>query len=199
MSVESNNVVVFDFDGTLYAGDSLFDFCLFYYRKKPLRIWFVLLQCFGFLVWKMGVISTTRFKSLFIGFLHSDSQSEVLRIAQLFWAGNRKFNSNVVDEFSRWKQEGVVLAVVSATPSLFLEPVVSRLGADVLLGTELIPSKIRYQIHENCRGEIKIKRLTSHFESYALRAAYSDNIDDLPMLKSASLGYFIKRNTITQI
>jgi hypothetical protein len=56
MSVEAKNVVVFDFDGTLYAGDSLFDFCLFYYRKKPLRIWFVFLQCFGFLVFGRGTL-----------------------------------------------------------------------------------------------------------------------------------------------
>jgi phosphoserine phosphatase len=199
MSVDAKKIVVFDFDGTLYSGDSLIDFCLFYYRKKPLRLWYVIIQGFGFVGWKTRSITTTQFKSLFVGFLRADSEVEVLRLAQLFWLTNRKFKPQILKEFAQWKKQDVTLSIVSASPYLFLHPLIRHLGADVILGTTLIPTKKRHRIHENCRGDIKIKRLNDHFGAFHLLAAYSDNEDDLPLLKMAQTGYFVKGEKYTQV
>lgn len=192
MSADKKKIVVFDFDGTVYSGDSLIDFCLFYYQKKPLRIWYVIIQALSFISWKTRRITTTQFKSIFVGFLRADSEAEILRIAHLFWLKNRKFKVQILNEFYRWKKEDVVLTIVSASPYLFLQPIAAQLGADVILATALIPAKNRHLILENCRGEIKIKRLTNYFGAYQLLAAYSDNEDDIPLLKMAHAGYFVK-------
>jgi phosphatidylglycerophosphatase C len=192
MSADKKKIVVFDFDGTLYSGDSLIDLCLFYYQKKPLRIWYVIIQALSFIRWKTHRITTTQFKSIFVGFLRADSETEILRIAHLFWLKNRKFKLQILNEFYQWKKEDVVLTIVSASPDLFLQPIAAKLGADVIIATALIPSKNRHLILENCRGEIKIKRLTNYFGAYQLLAAYSDNEDDIPLLKMAHAGYFVK-------
>ena len=192
MSADKKKIVVFDFDGTLYSGDSLFDFCLFYYQKKPLRIWYVIIQTLSFIRWKTHRITTTQFKSIFVGFLRTDSEAEILSIAHLFWSKNHKFKLQILNEFYQWKKEDVVLTIVSASPDLFLQPIAAKLGADVILATALKPLKNRHLILENCRGEIKIKRLTDYFGAHQLLAAYSDNEDDIPLLKMAHAGYFVK-------
>ena len=191
MSADKKKIVVFDFDGTLYSGDSFIDFCLFYYQKKPLRIWYVIIQGWGFVRWKTRRITTTQFKSIFVGFLRADSEAEILRIAHLFWSKNRKFKVQILNEFYKWKKEDVVLTIVSASPYLFLYPIAAQLGADVILATALLPAKNRHLILENCRGEIKINRLKDYFGPYELLAAYSDHEDDIPLLIMAHAGYFV--------
>ena len=148
MSADKKKIVVFDFDGTLYSGDSLIDFCLFYYQKKPLRIWYVIIQALSFIRWKTYRITTTQFKSIFVGFLRADSETEILRNAHLFWLKNRKFKLQILNEFYQWKKEDVVLTIVSASPDLFLQPIAAKLGADVIIATALIPSKNRHLIHK---------------------------------------------------
>jgi phosphoserine phosphatase len=54
-------------------------------------------------------------------------------------------------------------------------------------------------ILENCRGEIKINRLNDYFGAYELLAAYSDNEDDIPLLKMAKAGYSVQGEKILAI
>ena len=60
---------VFDFDGTIYDGDSSVDFWLFCLQKKP-----SLLRCFprqlrGAVLYKFGRITKEEFKSRYFSFV----------------------------------------------------------------------------------------------------------------------------------
>ena len=124
MDSNKAKLAVFDFDGTLYKGDSFVDFCAFYYLKKPWRLWFFFIQLGGFLFWKLGLLSSTQFKSLFIQYLFWDSEMEIKRMSQLFWDRPRNFNEIVIERLVFYQKEGYTILVASA---IFLASGVSLL------------------------------------------------------------------------
>lgn len=199
MPSDSKEIAVFDFDGTLYSRDSLLDFCRYYYQKKPLRIWRFFLQLLAFIGWKLGRFNTSEFKHRFLTFLSNDSEQEIQRMAEDFWKYPRIYNPHVVECLRRCKAANYYTVVASASPVLFILPACRILGIDEVLGTELTFGKGGYSLEKNCRGEEKLRRITTRFPSATIREAYSDNRDDLTLLQSAEKGFAVKKGGILPV
>lgn len=192
-------LVVFDFDGTIYQGDSFLDFCWYYYKKKPWRVWFLVFQIFGYGLWKLKFLSATKFKSLFIQYVLWDSDEEIERLSSGFWHNNHRFNLKVIDQLNNFKYEGHLVVVASASPALFIQQACFKLGADAVLGTELVAQGRRHIIQINCRGDEKLNRIDFQFPDCQIVAAFSDNLDDLPLLEKAEAGFWVKKGEIKAI
>jgi HAD superfamily phosphoserine phosphatase-like hydrolase len=199
MSYSSSELVIFDFDGTLYSRDSLLDFCRFYYRKKPYRLHFILHQLWDFVMWKFRRITATEFKNRFIRFIHQDGPEEVQRMAEVFWNTRRPFNTKVLEELRRFQHTPHCLVVLSASPLPFILPACRQLGVEEVIATTLTFGPKQYRLGTNCRGGEKIRRLKERFSNPHILAAYSDNADDLPLLEMAENGFVIKRGEIIPI
>jgi HAD superfamily phosphoserine phosphatase-like hydrolase len=199
MSDHSDKLALFDFDGTLYKYDSILSFCFFYYQKKPQRIWRFLKQVFYWLLWKFKRINTSEFKSRFICFIEGDTQIEVERMASLFWENNTSFNSEILLELKRCQAENLCPVVVSASPDLFILPACNSLGIEHVISTTLTIDNRGYVLGVNCRGTEKITRLHSVFPSQKIALAYSDNHDDLQLLRAAEQGFLIRNGAIRSI
>ena len=191
MDSNKAKLAVFDFDGTLYKGDSFIDFCKFYYLKKPWRLWFFFIQLGGFLFWKLGLLSSTQFKSLFIQYLFWDSEMEIKRMSQLFWERPRNFNETVIERLVFYQKEGYTILVASASPKLLIEIACLKLNVKHVVGTELIPYKKRHVVTKNCRGPEKLIQVKRAFPEHHLAVAYSDNKDDLELLQQAERGFLV--------
>lgn len=191
MSSNKNQLAVFDFDGTLYKGDSLVDFCKFYYQKKPWRLWFFFIQLGGFLFWKIGLLSSTRFKSLFIQYLFWDSDVEIKRMSLLFWERTNTFNDAVIERLVFYQKEGYTVVIASASPKLLIENACQKLQVNQVVGTELIPYRNRHIITQNCRGAEKLNQVISSFPEHHLAVVFSDNEDDMELLHQAEKGYWV--------
>ena len=191
MDSNKAKLAVFDFDGTLYKGDSFIDFCTFYYIKKPWRLWFFFVQLGGFLFWKLGLLSSTQFKSLFIQYLFWDSEMEIKRMSQLFWERPRNFNETVIERLVFYQKEGYTILVASASPKLLIEIACLKLNVKHVVGTELIPYKKRHVVTKNCRGPEKLIQVKRAFPEHHLAVAYSDNKDDVELLQQAEQGFWV--------
>ena len=191
MDSNKAKLAVFDFDGTLYKGDSFVDFCKFYYLKKPWRLWFFFVQLGGFLFWKLGLLSSTQFKSLFIQYLFWDSEMEIKRMSQLFWKRPRNFNEIVIERLVFYQKEGYTILIASASPKLLIEIACLKLHVKHVVGTELIPYKKRHVVTKNCRGPEKLIQVKRAFPEHHLAVAYSDNKDDLELLQQAERGFLV--------
>ena len=76
---------VYDFDKTIYNGDSTIDFYLFCLKKKPSLIRFLPAQAWGFALYAIGSIAKTALKERFFCFVKGmDAEQSV----QAFWAQN---------------------------------------------------------------------------------------------------------------
>ena len=77
---------VYDFDGTIYDGDSTRDFYIYCLRKRPVLILKAIYHFSGFPGYLMGLRTKTSAKERFYGFLKS--LSEVDTMLEKFWDKN---------------------------------------------------------------------------------------------------------------
>ncbi len=192
----SNKLAIFDFDGTLYTYDSVLSFCLFYYQKKPWRLWRLFIQVVAWVAWKLNLIDTRTFKTRFICFIARDSAKEIERMATQFWNNTSSFNQELLIALKTCKENMILPVVVSASPDLFIIPACNKLGIKEVIATTLNITEHGYSLGTNCRGEEKIKRLRHVFPTQTLGFAYSDNIDDIALLQLAENGFLIKNGKI---
>ena len=194
MSNNTTKIAVFDFDGTIYKGDATKDFCWYFYRKKPLRSYYLLIQLTYWLLWRLKLLTTTQFKSTFIQFLNRANDEQITGLLNSFWEEKKSLvHDNLVLEISRLKKDGAHVVVVSASPELFIKTFCLSLGVDTILGSELNVLNNKYSLLINCRGEEKLKRIKRAFPDFELIVAYSDNKDDVELLKMAKNGCWVDK------
>src|SRR5206468_1620678 len=94
-----------------------------------------------------------------------------------------------------WREKGALLVIVTASPSIVVEPFARRLEAHALVGTEFaFDARDRVTgdfSTANCRGPEKVLRLQARFgPGVRLAAAYGDTSGDREMLAIADTAGF---------
>ncbi len=196
----NKELIVIDFDETLYKKDSLIEFCKFIYKKKPSQLWAILPQLIAGILHAFKLISTKKFKELFLLFLYGIKEEEVKTLAKEFWdnTGMEYFNANVTALFNR-KEYRIIC--ISASPELYLQPILEVYQIE-LIGTQLSYIENKYKIvGENCKGEEKVNRLKKYLQTDDLPIAesYSDSITDMPLFKLSKNAYLVDENGNPQL
>ena len=174
---------VYDFDGTIYSGDSTIDFYFFVLRRHPLLVRYAFLQAWGMLLYFCRLISKTRCKEYFFTFLRSCEAGEE---AVLFWQSHEYKIQNWY--LSQKKPDDVI---ISASPEFLLRPVCSALGI-TLIASQTDPASGLFT-GNNCRGEEKVFRFEQTFGRQKIENFYSDSPADLPLARRAQNAYLVNR------
>jgi len=176
-------VNVYDFDHTIYPGDSTVEFYRFCRQKKPSLLWrYGMEQLFGFVYYGMGGVSKTTLKEYFFSFLRGIPDVEAW-VAE-FWATRQE---NMVPWLREVQRPGDL--VISASPEFLLKPVCDRLGL-ALIASRVDPKTGKFE-GENCRGEEKVLRYQAEYGDVPVENFYSDSLSDLPMAKIAEKAWFV--------
>ncbi len=195
-SLGSQPIVAFDFDGTLTTRDS---FTLFVaWRAGPIRYRWGLLRLAPEIVLYPILRDRGRLKASAIReFLSDLTVPQLAESAEAFaqsWT-ERLLRPDALAAWRRWRDQGALMVIVTASPEVLIAPFARRLGADHLIGTQLavdendrITGALKGQ---NCRGPEKARRLMDQFGTdLALAAAYGDTGGDREMLAmAATRGY----------
>lgn len=59
---------VYDFDGTIYAGDSTVDLFFYALKRKPIIVRYIPIQAIGFVLYGIKCINKRRLKEIFLVF-----------------------------------------------------------------------------------------------------------------------------------
>lgn len=193
-----NRFIIFDFDETLYSKDSLLTFYRFCVRLNPLLLCWFPLQLAGYLLHALKLISTQQFKNCFLLFLAFHSEESIQQKAKLFWAREfpKTFNNELLS-IIRNSSEHIV--IITASPVLYIQPLLEKLPALTLLGTNLKKEMGLYVIDgKNCKGYEKVLRFRQTFGlDFIITKSYSDSLTDAPILGLANEPYLVKGNLIT--
>ena len=181
---------VFDFDKTIYDGDSTTHFCIFIARRHPRVILDFIGALPSVLAYKTGKKSKTEMKErLYRAFTHvGDMEREV----ELFWDSHMK---NIEKWYLEIKKTDDV--VISASPEFLLEIPIKKLGVGTLIASR-VDAKTGKYTGLNCWGNEKPRRFAEHFGKGWEDLSdnfYSDSYSDSPMARIAKKAYIIKKHT----
>lgn len=174
---------VYDFDNTIFAGDSSVRFYLYCARRRP----GILLDLPGVGLWffclKLGLVDKTRFKERL--YRYFTRLRDIHGLVAAFWQEN----------FSRIKpwylaQKRGDDVIISASPEFLLAPACARLGV-TLLASQVDPGTGAYT-GLNCHGREKVRRLQAAMPECVVDKFYSDSRSDTPLALLAKEAYLVK-------
>lgn len=177
---------VYDFDRTIYGGDSAVDFYFFELRRHPSIIKYFPAQLAGFYGYFRKKIRKVAMKQIFFSFVKSiDVEKEV----RLFWNKKKK-------KIYRWyiAQKKPTDVIISASPEFLLKVITGDLGVN-LIASRISPKDGKFD-GENCFGDEKVARFRADYGDAAVDEFYSDSLSDMPMAKIAKRSFRIVRGKI---
>lgn len=180
---------VYDFDGTIYNGDSTVDFFLYVLKRNPSVLLYLPKQAWGFILYRTKRIDKTELKEHFFSFL-SAINTEVL--AEAFWNRNQ---DRIFDWYLKQQNEDDI--IISASPKFLLRPICSRLGVRNLIASEVDPKSGAFT-GENCHGQEKVRRLESEYNVTHIDRFYSDSRSDLPLAKIADKAFLVDKGMVSE-
>ena len=195
---------VYDFDKTIYNGETLNDFYRFYLIKKPWKIYTVIFQLWYFLLYVLKIINLEKLKENFLRFLNGENTGELKKLIREFWEKKEsKINLWVKDEILKNKKETEILVAISASPTFLIIDRLRLMGFDVVIGTDFLFESTKFHSHitsKNCKNYEKVKRLDKWAEDnniqYDIVNFYSDSIADKPLFDLAEHKYWIKKGIL---
>ena len=184
---------VYDFDKTIYNGDSTLDFYFFSLKKNPMLIRFLPVQIIGFIKYMFGLSTKLQFKEKFYSFLNGIK--DVDGMVDLFWKEN---NYKIKNWYMDVKQDSDV--IISASPEFLLIPICKNIGIKHLIASE-VNKNTGVCEGENCYGEEKVLRFKKYFahnKQGKINKFYSDSLSDAPISLLADERYIVIGNDIVK-
>lgn len=174
---------VYDFDKTIYAGDSSIDFTLFCYRQYPNLFKYIIYQLKGIFLYAMRKIDKTEMKEMLFSYLQGID--ELSPTVDAFWKKNNK-------KIKIWyleQRRGDDL-IISASPDFLLKPICEQIKVNYL--ATVVDGKSGKFLKSNCYGEEKVRRLREKYPHEKIQKAYSDSCSDQPLAEIAVTAYMVK-------
>ena len=187
---------VYDFDNTIYDGDSTVDFvwyCMGRYPKVRKYFFPIIFDCA-----RLGLhaISKDEFKARLYRFLaFIDDVDEAVND---FWDGHRQ---NIQKWYLDQKRSDDL--IISASPEFLLEGVSKELGVSLI--ASLVDKDTGKLLGPNNSNEAKVKRFTEKYGdgldagaplAGIIEEFYSDSDNDLPMARLADKAFKVKHGKV---
>lgn len=175
---------IYDFDNTIYKGDTGVDILLYSLKKMPFK---VIKSAFKALRVKLKGEIYDRVKEQLFSFLFSiDNLDDYIE----------KYVNLHMKNIKQWylEQQKETDIVISASYELWIKVFCEKLGIKNVIATKT--NNKGYLIGKNCKNKEKINRLKKEFPNIKVDEAYSDSAVDIPMLEFATKGYVVKGNEL---
>ena len=182
---------VYDFDGTIYNGDSTVDFWLYCLRKRPAAcLKSMPAQLAGAVLYGLRRIPKEGWKERFFTFLKYTEADEGL-IGQ-FW---EEHSGKIKKWYLEQKTDSDL--IISASPEFLLQPVCRKMGVS-LIATQVDPATGRFR-GKNCSGDEKVRRFRRQYPEGRIEQFYTDSRKDLPLAAIAERAYLVHGDTIQEM
>lgn len=184
-------LIVYDFDKTIYGGETGTNFFKFYFKKFPFKsLVFIILYVEDILFYIFKQIKLKQLKERFFRFLEGHSKEEIDKLVKEFWEIEKnKIYDWVKDELIENKKEANLVIVTSASPKFIIEKFLLDFGYDLVFGTDFVKfnnDRFVSEIDgENNKNDEKVKNLKKWAKkqkiSFEILKFYSDSIADKPL------------------
>ena len=175
---------IYDFDGTIYHGDSTADFIRFAFSKKLSLIAFLPIQAKAFVLYMTKHCTKTQMKEQFYRMLEGFDAPGLL---EEFWD---RHQHKIYPWYPEQQQEDDI--IISASPEFLLRPICDRLGIRHLIASRVDPKTGAYT-GENCWGPEKVIRLKDEMGITHCHKFFSDSHSDQPLADIADEAFLVAK------
>lgn len=181
-------VNVYDFDKTIFDGDSTQKFYFYLLKRQPQIALYIPKQIFNLILYFLGLKEKTKVKeeiySCFKVVKNIDYEVET------FW----KINKKGIKKFYYEKQQSTDI-IISASPQFLLAPICRDLGIKYLIASKVDKKTGKYT-GLNCYGKEKVKRLNKEMPNTKIKEFYSDSFSDEPLAELARKSYIVDKEDL---
>lgn len=175
---------VYDFDGTIYEGDSSLDFYKYCVKKHPQILFCLPKQIWGMFLYYLRIKNKTKFKEHFFSFLERIDNIDYE--VREFW----DLHENRIKSWYVAQQRSDDL-VISASPEFLLKEICDRKSIYRLIASDVDKRNGHFK-SLNCYGKEKQRRLEhSNFEE-PIENFYSDSLSDAPLAEIAKSAFIVQ-------
>jgi len=185
---------IYDFDGTIFRGDSTRAFWLYCLRKKPALAKHLPRQMGALAMMACKRWDLTRGKGAFLRFVRD---IDLHGMAERFWAEPRT-KRRIAPWFAK-RDDALPTVIASASPEALLAPVAREYGVQHLVATRIDPQTGALTA-PNCKRDEKVRRIREVLPGFKARAMYTDDRRaDGPLLAMAQQKYIVKRGAVKRV
>lgn len=188
-------MTVYDFDNTIYQGESGFDLFLYFIKKDAKGIARYVPKFFEcFLKYKLGKITIDEVINDY-GVLFKEYGSRLPDVdsdIQKFWDINEKKIKSFYDKIRT--DEDII---VSACPEFLLSEICNRIGVKNYIGSIL--NLETWEIERVCYKDVKIEAFYERYGKVEIDDFYTDSIRDKPMMDISKNVYYVTDDRIEKI
>lgn len=186
---------VYDFDNTIYDGESAFDFFLFYIKKDKYLLKYIPKVVYALLKYKAGKITVEKALEKYAPFVEDYLKKipDLRADAVVFWNEHEK---NIKSFYKEIQREDDVF--VTASPINTMQEICDRLGVKHCVGS-IIDEKTG-KITRLCMRSHKVPAFFESFPDAHIDNFYTDSPDnDAPLIEVAEHAFVVRGNKIKQI
>lgn len=179
---------VYDFDKTIFDGDSTQKFYLFLIKRQPHLLKHLPKQMMYFIPFRLGLLEKTAFKEKF--YSSFNDVSNIDEEVEIFWNKNIKGIKNWY--YENQKEDDII---ISASPEFLLKPICDKIGINYLIAS-IVDKKTGKYTGLNCYGKEKVSRLNKEIPDTIINEFYSDSFSDEPLAEIARKSYFVVKDNL---
>lgn len=180
---------LYDFDGTIYDGDSGVDLILFSIKKKP-KLIFHYLSCLGVcILFLLKLRKKEEMKNKLFAFVKEFP--DIDKFVEEFWIKHE----HKIKDFWTEKKSHKNDIIISASGRFWLEPIAEKYKVKDLFATDIDPKTGKVS-GNNCHGKEKVRIFREKYPKAEIMKMYTDSKNDLPLVEVAKEGILVKRNKL---
>ncbi|HOB25667.1 MAG TPA: haloacid dehalogenase-like hydrolase, partial [Bacilli bacterium] len=149
---------LYDFDETIYSGDSSRDFFLYSLLHYPIIVIHLPIMLIYALLYLLHVVNKTRMKEVIFAFVKYIPNIDEFII--LFWDTHSK---NIKEFYLNKSHQNDI--IISASPEYLLEPICNSLKVKKLIASK-VDKKTGKFLGLNCHDKEKVRRLNELYTNY---------------------------------
>lgn len=179
---------VFDWDKTIYDGDSSFGFICYLLWKRP-KTW-IKIPCilvFG-LGYGLGLVKKQVFKEQLFSMFQFVSDMPSI---------TKEFCEHHLNHVKSFYQVETGDVIISASPEFLVKEFAQLLGIQEVMGSPVDIHTGKYS-GLNCHGEEKVRRFYEKYPEGTISEFYSDSLSDAPLANLSRQAYLVKKNTLVE-
>lgn len=189
-----DKIKVFDFDNTLYHGESSIDLAFYLIRRNKRILLYVPSILINLAKYKMCLVDREKAEQEINDFLKVavKDKYEAAEIVESFWAENSyRLDENMI---KRVRKDDVI---ITAGPDMLIDGIKDKLGTDNIISSIIDPDK-REMVYFNF-GENKAKRYKEVFGDTPIESFYTDSFNDKPLMKLANKVYIVEKGRLKRM